>query len=184
MDIEGVKKVLKPGEIFVSMYSGFQNTFVFAFGKETPVVFHRADLRNVELAELVRNVQITLDASGGSILDVPAFDVQAAARLYDLLLRPVEPVLKTGNRIIVVSNGVLSGLPFGLLAREAPKIDVNSGPLFLAYRDVPWLIRSHAVTTLPSVTSFLTLRHTPPSKVVRISKGRFSARTILWHKAA
>jgi CHAT domain-containing protein len=34
--------------------------------------------------------------------------------------------------------------------------------LFAGYRDVPWLARSHAVTTVPSASAFLTLRKLPP----------------------
>ena len=35
------------------------------------------------------------------------------------------------------------------------------GPLFANYRQVPWLIRSHAITVLPSVTALATLRSLP-----------------------
>src|SRR5437016_11817423 len=35
-------------------------------------------------------------------------------------------------------------------------------PLFSNYRQVPWLIRSHAVTVLPSVSALATLRRLPP----------------------
>jgi CHAT domain-containing protein len=49
-----------------------------------------------------------------------------------------------------------------LLPTAPSEINVEADPLFSSYRKVPWLARTHTVTTVPSITALLTLRRLPP----------------------
>ncbi len=73
------------------------------------------------------------------------------------------------SNLLVVANGSLGQVPFGLLATQNVKLapDQDGQPLFSGYKTVPWLIRQVAVTQLPSVTSLTTLRATPATKINR-----------------
>jgi CHAT domain-containing protein/tetratricopeptide (TPR) repeat protein len=78
------------------------------------------------------------------------FDAQASFELYQKLLGPVEDVVRGKPRLSIVVNGALTSLPLQLF--------VTRDPTGKALKDVDWLIRSHAVTVLPSVASLKVLR--------------------------
>jgi CHAT domain-containing protein len=44
------------------------------------------------------------------------------------------------------------------------EVDADEDPLFIGYRKVPWLARTHAVSTVPSAAALRTLRQLPPGK--------------------
>jgi hypothetical protein len=56
-----------------------------------------------------------MEASIETLDDVPSFDVAAAYRLYAALLQPVEAGWRSAETLIVVPDGELASLPFGLL---------------------------------------------------------------------
>lgn len=158
--IAEVQKILRPREAFVSIMVGVGGSFVWVIPQSGPPLFYRADLGRTRTGELVERVRKGLDASAQTLLDVPAFDVVAASTLYDAFLKPAEAVIDASDSLIVAAVGRLSGLPFGLLPRRAPDLDLDAEPVFSGYRAIPWLIRTHAVSVLPSASSLRTLRRT------------------------
>ena len=78
------------------------------------------------------------------------FDVEASYRLYQALFGAFADHIASKKRLSVVTNGALTSLPLQLL--------VTSNPTGMKLKDVEWLVRSHAVTVLPSVASLKTLR--------------------------
>jgi CHAT domain-containing protein len=52
-------------------------------------------------------------------------------------------------------------LPLSLLPTASAEVKQDEKPLFAGYRAVPWLARTHAVTTLPSAAALRTLRQLP-----------------------
>lgn len=92
------------------------------------------------------------------------FDLARAHALYVDLLGPVEAAIKDKTSLLVVPSGALTALPFHLLVTAAPSlsqppIDSATGVRdFDIYRQAPWLLKRHAVSVLPSVTSLKALR--------------------------
>jgi CHAT domain-containing protein len=68
--------------------------------------------------------------------------------------------------LLVVANGSLGQIPFGMLVTENLKLAADGAgqPLFSSYKNVPWLIRQIAITQLPTVTALTTLRALPVVK--------------------
>ena len=83
------------------------------------------------------------------------------------LLKPAEADWKPAKNLIVVTNGALGLLPLSLLPTAPAEIDPDDDPLFSSYRKVPWLARTHAVTTVPSISALLTLRKLPAGTASR-----------------
>src|ERR1700756_4758247 len=98
------------------------------------------------------------------ISDIPPFDLKLAYELYELLLKPVEGGWKPAKNLIVVTNGALGLLPLSLLPTAPSEMAQEEDPLFAGYRKVPWLARTHGVTTVPSAAALRTLRQLPPGK--------------------
>lgn len=92
------------------------------------------------------------DASGKTGL----FDLALANELYATLLAPVETLVKGKRSLLVVPSGALTALPLHLLVTEKPPLAIPD--TFDGYRNAAWLLKRHAVSVLPSVTSLKALR--------------------------
>jgi CHAT domain-containing protein len=78
------------------------------------------------------------------------FDAQASFALYQKILAPVEDMLRGKSRLSLVLTGALTSLP--------PQVLVTRDPAGKELKDVDWLIRTQAVTVLPSIASLKVLR--------------------------
>jgi CHAT domain-containing protein/Tfp pilus assembly protein PilF len=78
------------------------------------------------------------------------FDPQLAFKVYQATFGAFADKIAAKKRLSVVTNGALTSLPPALL--------VTRDPAGKALKDVDWLIRSHAITILPSVSSLKILR--------------------------
>jgi CHAT domain-containing protein len=160
--VEQIKAVLKPDEALLSFYFGRKISFVWAVPKNGPVAFAAIHASAGELATKIHELRKALEPEASTILDVPPFDLNLAYALYSMLLKPVEAGWKPAKKLIVVTNGALGELPLSLLPTAPAKATDGNGPLFIGYRDVPWLARTHAVSTVPSAAALRTLRQVPP----------------------
>jgi CHAT domain-containing protein/tetratricopeptide (TPR) repeat protein len=102
-------------------------------------------------AQLLNATYTASDHFAGKLLP---FDVERAHALYRALFGSIEEVIKN-KHLLIVPSGALTQLPFQVLVTEKPDLAL-SGPD--TFRHAAWLIRSHALTVLPSVSSLNALR--------------------------
>ncbi len=94
----------------------------------------------------------------GEAAGADLFDLAVASELYTTLLAPIEELTKDKRSLLIVPAGALTALPFQLLVTELP---AQSGPDRTAdYRDAAWLLKRHAISVLPSISSLKALRGT------------------------
>lgn len=166
-----VQAALRPGEALILTLTGETHTYVWAISK-TAAGWHRADIGREAMADQVRLLRRIMRQGGGgeggadragvllkgqdtiSAAGAP-FDRTLAYRLYARLLAPLEPVFGDARHLMLVVDGALTSLPFAILVTEPPR-----GPDAAAdtLRRTDWLIRRHALTTLPSVAALRVLR--------------------------
>jgi CHAT domain-containing protein len=151
--------VLKPGQALIATYVAEDRTYVWAMRHDGRVAFTAADLGTAAVNADVAALRRALDPDAESLAQIPAFDVVAASKLYEALLKPVEAGWKGASDLLIVPHGALAELPFSLLVTQPaePVSDPAGGPLFSGYKTVPWLIRQASVTQLPSVSSLRAL---------------------------
>ncbi|MBS0244689.1 MAG: CHAT domain-containing protein, partial [Proteobacteria bacterium] len=89
---------------------------------------------------------------------LPIFGVGTSAKLYQALISPFKKMME-GKRLLLAPSGPLTSLPFAALAKAEPSKDAIAQD----YKDVPWLIRDHAISILPSVQSLRALRESKAS---------------------
>jgi CHAT domain-containing protein len=159
-----IRATLAEGEAVLSFYFGQNGSFVWAVPKSGPVAFATVDAKIGDIETKIRKLREGLEPQAAMISDIPPFDLKLAYELYDLLLKPVESGWKPAKSLIVVTNGALGLLPLSLLPTAPAEVAQEDDPLFAGYRKVPWLARTHAVTTVPSAAALLTLRQLPPGK--------------------
>jgi CHAT domain-containing protein len=162
MTLDQAQSRLRAGEALIAFYVDEDQTFVWAVPHRGPVAFGVAPLGRKSLDEVVTALRASLDPGASTLGTIPAFDVSRAHRLYAALLEPVAQGWRRADTLLIVAHGPLGQLPFGLLPTRAATLGAEHGPLFAHYRQVSWLIRSHAITLLPSVTALATLRALPP----------------------
>jgi len=162
--VQEIKAILTGGEAMLSFYFGREASFVWAVPKDGPVAFAEIKATSGDIETKVRKLREALEPQAAMISDIPPFDVKLGYELYSLLLQPVESGWKTAKSLIMVTNGALGLLPLALLPTAPSEIKADDDPLFVSYRQVPWLARTHAVTTVPSAAALRTLRQLPPGK--------------------
>ena len=86
------------------------------------------------------------------------FPATAAVRLYEVLLKPFEPCLKSGDRIVWLGGVASAGVPLAALLPSAPP-KLGQG-YDLAAAD--WVVRRHAVSYAGSAAALVAMRSRPP----------------------
>ncbi|MDX1485328.1 MAG: CHAT domain-containing protein, partial [Alphaproteobacteria bacterium] len=155
---------LRPHEALIATYVAEEATYVWALGKQGPHAFAAVPIGRVRLAQMVERLRKGLTFRGDSLVDIPVFDVDLAHQLYDRLLAPVAGAWRGARTLLIVPHGPLAQLPFSLLVTEKAQVRDGNRPLFAGYRDVPWLVRRHAIATLPSVATLRALRRYPQAR--------------------
>ena len=170
LSVAEVQELLSPGEALVLTFIGETYAFVFAIAPDR-AAWHRVNAGRVATAEGVTALRAALDPSapsrGAVALDddpgagprVAPFPRKVARLMYDAFLEPLTPVLEGAAHVYVVADGPLTALPFAVLVTgDAAGEDDDPAAL----RSTPWLIRRHALTTLPSVESLAVVKRFPP----------------------
>ncbi len=78
------------------------------------------------------------------------FDHARAHKLYKALFGQIEDLIK-GKHLLIVPSGPLTQLPFQVLVTAPPPVNGD-------HKSAAWLIRDHALTVLPAVSSLKALR--------------------------
>lgn len=159
-----IRATLADDEAMLSFYFGQNGSFVWAVPKSGPVAFAAVNAKIGDIETKIRKLREALEPQAAMISDIPPFDLKLGHELYELLLKPVESGWKPAKNLIVVTNGALGLLPLSLLPTAPAEVAADEDPLFVGYRNVPWLARTHAVSTVPSAAALRTLRQLPPGK--------------------
>lgn len=160
--LDEVRTVLTPDEALVSFYFGREASFVWAISGTGSIAFALIPAGTGDLDTRIKKLRDAVDSNVSFMEDIPAFDIGAAHDLYRLLLEPVEAVWRPAKSLIVVTNGALGLLPLSLLPTKPGAQESNtSAPTFSNYQSVSWLVRTHAVSLVPSSSALRTLRQLP-----------------------
>ena len=182
LSLSEAQGLLDADEALVLFLSARKETFVFVLTRDRVETLSApiprddlvADIRRLRLAldpvapavmrSGLRNFEDTVvesggDAAGGRV----AFDRRKAHELYRLLLAPAEAILAGKTRVFLIQDAPLDSLPLSVLVTSPPEgSDTNPDDL----RRTGWLLRRHALVTLPSVASLRTVRRSgamPPA---------------------
>lgn len=113
-----------------------------------------ADWTDIPVSSKMLNDQIaTLRQSLTFKVDKP-FDAALAYQIYQQTLGPIANRFADKKRILVITNGALTSIPLQVL--------VTSDPKDKSLRDVDWLVKSVAITIIPSIYSLKTMRTQKP----------------------
>jgi CHAT domain-containing protein len=158
---EEIRRLLTSDEGLLFFLTAEKESYVFVLTRES-FEWQTIPVGAKELSDKVSAFRRGLDpdsltpsANGGPPV---LFDLAGAHALYRALIGPVEAEIKAKKQLLIVPSGVLTALPFHLLVTGQPSGAVPSPDNLTPYRDASWLIKSHALTVLPSVASLKALR--------------------------
>ncbi len=159
--VEEVQKLLRSDEALLFWLSGDQQSYVFALTGEgfawQAIPIGEKDL-GAKIAAFRRGLDVDDLQASLAAGRADLFDLGFAHDLYAALIGPVESLIKDKRHLLLVPSGPLTGLPFHLLLTEKPAAAGTDAKDLAPYRDAPWLVKRHAVSVLPSVTSLQALR--------------------------
>ena len=117
LDLQGIQASLDPGTVLISFAVTPARTVMFVVhpGDSSPAV--SAFTISSGDAALREKVMSFRKAIEGRTFSRQALLARDAVALYDLLLRPAEPLLARAKRLLIVPDGPLDSLPFGALRR-------------------------------------------------------------------
>ncbi|MBL6456903.1 CHAT domain-containing protein [Belnapia sp. T6] len=161
VDADAVAVALAPQEALVTMLLGRDHGWVLLV-RGGAVQAARLNLGEVEAARLVNTLRAGVVDPGGR---PGRFDPAPAQALYAALLAPLASALEGAETLVVVPDGPLLGIPFGLLLTGPA--DPN------ALGAAPWLIRRHAVVHVPSPQTLVTLRGAGPGSTAPLAYAGF-----------
>lgn len=172
LTVAEVQALLKPDEALILVYTSPRQSDIFAISPDkagwqavwagTDAVAEGVGLIRAALdpAAATRSAAALDDGEEGQPAVRPGvFRRKVAYNFYSYLLAPLEPVFGEAQHIFVVTNGPLTSLPFSIFVTEKPEGD-DADPE--ALRATAWMIRDHALTTLPSVEALGVVRGLPP----------------------
>ena len=185
LSLHEAQELLGPDEALIAYLVDHAATYVWVITSERAQMLS-AKLGREALDEAVAELRRGLDLTGVMALeDIPSFDTNVAYDLYQQVFAPAEPLLNGVRHVMIVPDGALQSLPFGVLVSEpaitltwgslnggdgftgpSRGVTVVSGPsekvgeseAYSDYRGVSWLAERYAITVLPSVSSLRALR--------------------------
>ena len=104
---------------------------------------------DLKCAELTGENYTEKDMNAGKPLP---FDLARAYRLYQVLFAPAAELIQ-GKQLLAVPSGPLTQLPLHVLVTAPPAGKGN-------YKSAGWVVRDHALTVLPAISSLKALRGT------------------------
>lgn len=152
--VADIRKELAPDEALVMVLPTDDAVYVWALtsnGKDTAV---RVPVEKGSVEKMVRDMRATLDfAEMGN--GVRPFNATAASDLYERLLAPVAASIAGKQHLVIAAGGVLGQVPFGVLLTQ-PTTQVSPSS--------PWLIKQAAITHIPSLSAWLSVKQFGKSK--------------------
>lgn len=164
---DSLRQHLKSSEALVVIYPAAARTYIWGMSPKWPTAFAIAPLGRTALEDITRRLRQTLSPVPGTLGDIPDYDLKLAHELFTTILKPVAPAWQKAGDLIIVAAAPLGTIPFAVLPTAPVRPAKHETTLFAAYRKVPWLIRQHSLTRLPSVSSLVTLRSLPPGNPER-----------------
>ena len=149
---------LEPDEAIVSLISGRKESFAWVITADGRVSGRRIAKTREDWSDDVGTIRAGLETTDGRLSSLADFDTKAANDLYRDLLQPMESHWSPASHLVFVTDNALASLPMGMLLRERVLSIPDDDPMFAGFKQLPWLIRTHAISMAPSVASFALLR--------------------------
>ena len=150
LSVEETRKLLRPDEALVAYLVTNNASYVWAVTGDD-LAWVELEIDKKALEDKVAAIRKGLDLAALARGDTKPVELDLLHDLYKEVLAPVEKAIAGNKHLLVVPSGALTSLPFHVLVTQKPERNDD-------YAGAEWLIKRHAITTLPSVSSLKSLR--------------------------
>lgn len=150
------QQLLGQDEAIVLFAETDRGIFSFAVTKDG-FVWSKSNVALPDLNKRIATLRKQLDPENWNSSFSP-FNRQIAYTLYRDLWAPLEKYLAGKQQVFVVTTGALTSLPLSVLITEPPVGGAIGDATPQTLRDTPWLIKRHALISLPSIANLKALR--------------------------
>jgi CHAT domain-containing protein len=153
-ELDELRGQLQQGEAVISFSFGREQAYAVLIAGDRFVV-RKLDLNEARLAAAVGELRRAFVPRLGT---VPEFDLRDSYALYRQLFGPFEAALDGIKHLVVVPGGALASLPLGVLVTSNPAGRERD------YAHASWLVRRVALSQVPSMRAFISLRAAGPGR--------------------
>jgi CHAT domain-containing protein/tetratricopeptide (TPR) repeat protein len=159
VNIMELQELLRDDEAIVQYVVTAYDGYVFAITKDA-VMFEKLPVVEKLLSKDVATLRGQLDPSRWKVLPpaIAPFDRALAYRLYQQLWQPIAATVAGKTKVLVIGDRPLTSLPLAVLVTAPPTGGAEGDRNPQVLRDTPWLVKKHALITLPSASSLVALR--------------------------
>ena len=151
VSVNEVRALLKPGEAMLAYALAGDTAYLWVVTKDgaqfLPLKAKAADIK-ANLSKVRGQMEFSPEGNA------PRVSVEILHELHQALIAPALPHLGGISHLLIVPDGALQSLPFGMLVASPPPAIAGDAD----YRQVDWLARHYAMSVLPSVGSIKALR--------------------------
>ncbi len=159
------QRLLKPGETALCYFLLPQAAAVFVVSREQFSV-HLVPQKREDVLKLVRAARRAQEQAATSISTLSKLEPEVLNRLYEILIKPVEPSLPRNGRILVVGDSAVLTLPLEMLVtryttedRSRFEAERQAGKLlFNEYATLSYLGERFQFAYLPSLSALASQR--------------------------
>ena len=155
LTVDEVQQKLKAHEGLILIYPAYRETYIWAVTSDK-AAWARADIGRSTLDPWVS--ELRTEIASLKTPPAPLFNLGLANIIYDKLFSGISAVITGKRDLIIVAPAPLDSLPFHLLVKSRPPLAQPNRKQLAAYREADWLVRSHAISVLPSVGSLEALK--------------------------
>jgi CHAT domain-containing protein len=151
--------VLRPGEVYLNLYSGTTNGYAFVVQPGGKLVGVRLDMPRARTKALIVALRKPFDSASPPERegDLGGFDLAASSALYAAWIAPLKDQLQGANTVYISAGGPLSSLPWNVLVTQQAK----------TLADAQWWVSQVATVQMPSASSLVLARAQTPRPAKR-----------------
>ncbi|MEM5387781.1 CHAT domain-containing tetratricopeptide repeat protein [Paraburkholderia phymatum] len=165
--INAVAQVLRPDEVLVSTFLTNKRTYIWSVDPSGAILFRASNGGREQIGRFVASIRATTEIQGETFASIKPFDLAASHAIYKQVLEPVRPGWEHTHSLVIIPDEALGFVPFALLSSAPAAQSTDTRALFDRYRQVAWLVRTHASSSVPSAAAFVSLRRMTREKGAR-----------------
>ncbi len=152
VSLQQAQSELNADEAILTLLTTAEATYVFLIRRDALHVETTAHTES-DVERMVTDIRqsIVFDDTG----ELPEFEAKTAHELYTVLLAPFFALMQDVSHLVYVPDRALISLPLGLLITDPPPAGARA-------QDLAFVQKRFAISTLPSLSAFVSLRSSVP----------------------
>jgi len=150
ISLNDIQKNLTEDQGIISYFIDPFSLYILTITKEDFQI-KKIKITNKKIKDHIKEIMNTVKVDDANKLK--KFNFDNASKLYDIVLKPIENLIKDKKDLIIIPHKALMSLPFGILTKD--KIKQSNK---IEYQKVNWLGKQYSISYYPSIYSFYNLQ--------------------------